>query len=277
MRGMFRLTLLAGAAVAMLGIVVAHHTFAAASRPARGPTPQYNVLFSRDDKLCTTLRDFYNRHLHDRDSEYEGYLEDRFGSEVQRAGIEFLHETSDWKPYGSDGLSWVQVLPNLDIYNDGSLHSVVLLDSGDLKFIAFRTQILVLRPGVDPAEIPQITNLLDFRDDPRLEQWIDFASGGSSLSQRRTVYRIPEVPASENKAPLGAIGAAAQRLLRYKQRIYGVARVRLEPAIDAIIRPGARIDTASILAYSVTRSGSMTDMCYLETPVTFSPRADGRR
>jgi hypothetical protein len=111
MRVPFRFTVLASAAaaVAMLGVAVTHHALAAASRPAGAPAPQYNVLFSRDDKLCSTLRDFYNRHLFDRDREAEGYIEDQVGSELQRTGLEFLHESKDWKPYGSDGHQWVQV------------------------------------------------------------------------------------------------------------------------------------------------------------------------
>jgi hypothetical protein len=228
MRVPFRFTLSIGVAVVMLCVAIAHTAFAAATRPAPVPMQQYNVLFSRDDKLCTTLRDFYNRHLRDRDSETEGYLEDQFGSDLQRSGIEFLHESKDWKPYGSDGFPWVQVLPKLDIYNDNGSRTVVLLDRGNLKFVAFRSQILILKPDVDTAEITQITNLLDFRGDARIEQWIDFTFGGSSLTPPATVYRVPEIPASGKRIRPGAIGAAAQRPLRFQNKTYVIARTRLE-------------------------------------------------
>ena len=207
----------------------------------------------------------------DRDNQTEGYLEDQFGSDLQRSGIEFLHESKDWKPYGSDGFPWVQVLPKLDIYNDNSSRTVVLLDRGNLKFVAFRSQILILKPDVDTAEIPQITNLLDFRGDARIEQWIDFTSGGSSLTPPATVYRVPEIPASGRRIRPGAIGAAAQRPLRFKNKTYVVARARLEPGIDATIRSGARVDTASILAYLIAASGRITDTCYLEILFTAPP------
>jgi hypothetical protein len=277
MRGMFRLAFLTGAAITMLGVAMTHHAFAAASRPARGPAPQYNVLFSRDDKLCTTLRDFYNRHLHDADSEAAGLIEDQFGRELRGTGTEFISQRDDWRP-PSDSLFWPQILPALDIYNDGGSHAVIVLDSTiNERFGTLFTEVLILKAGVEPKQVPLALNR-NYRSNSRIEQSIDFSHGGSSLSTHGPVYEVTEIPASSDRSFLNLpatsplIGNSFQRIVRSQNRVYGVARNYIDPPFDDFIRRGAEILRNPILVYSANASGAIADICYLEFAFTRPPR-----
>jgi len=234
------------------------------------------VLFSRDDKLCTTLRDFYNRHLRDQDRPDVGYIEDQFGRELRGTGIEFLSERENWRP--PDDEIWIQRFPALTIYNDGMPRAVLIIDRGiSSSFGSFFTQIVILKHGISPDEIPR-PNLFEIGRRPinnsGIEQWIDFGGGGSSLFPADVSYPIREIPPSADRAfpnskPLPPLmGVSHQRLIRSGDQVLEVARSPFWGTFDNTIRRGARIDRNGVLIYSVPGSGAITDICYLEFAFT---------
>ncbi len=163
--------LVAGGLGALVTVGVRPATSASATSTASG----YRVLLSRNDQLCTSLGNFYNQHLNDSDNA-SGYLEDQFGQELLSKGISFISEKTDW---GSSGeTAWIQKLPPIDIYNDGTSRTVILLDrSANGNFAGFATEFLILKPSAALTNEAEFLGK-DFRGDPRLEQWIDFSKGG---------------------------------------------------------------------------------------------------
>jgi hypothetical protein len=257
-------SILVAASLALVGCV------AAAFAATRAPAAQYNVLFSRDDKLCATLRDFYNRHLFDVDSPVAGYIEDQFGRDLRPMGVEFASERENWQP--PNALTWIQVLPPLDFYHQGSLRKALLIDRGNDRFSSFATQVLILKPEVEVIDKTQFANRLEFSTDPRVEQRIDFSRGGSSIAPSEP-YLIREITQPIGKTPTGrnipaGIGRAGQRVLRYENRIYGVARERLDRRIDPFIDPNERESFVRLLVYSVPNSGIITNICFMQLHFT---------
>lgn len=276
-----RLSLSIGLALSVIGIA---SVYAAARAPAARPAaPQYNVLVSRDEKLCITLRDFYNRHLRDRDSETTGYIEDQFGREMQGTDIQFLRESENWRP--PRDLLWAQAFLALDIYNDGTSHAVIVVDRGiNVSFGTFFSEILVLKPGSKPDDVPhdslyEVGRRFDHID-PNIEQYIEFSGGGSSLTPPGNGYAIAEIaPSAERGFPTSKplpplMSYSHQRLIRNRDRIYGAARQAFNSAFDNIIRPGAQIGRNGILVYSIEASGKITDICFLEFVFTQPPPAN---
>jgi hypothetical protein len=256
---------------------------AAPNAPKAGDKALYNVVFGRDDKTCITLRDFYNRHLHDYDSERTGLLENRFGRELQGKGIEFLSETTDWRHTEKD-LDWREFLANVDIYNNGSSRTVITQEStysASLPRSTFDTQsstIAIFKSGVDVNKARRSLDEAGFST-PEIEQRIDFGQGGSSLGPSNSFYIIQEVaptPSLDGRPPLRAgIGSTYQRLVRSQGRIYGVARYQslaIGPRMDDVIRPNAPITRGYLLVYSPTPLGAINDVCVLEIAYTLSRR-----
>lgn len=272
MRELFWLRWRCGIA-AVVCLLFAPPALPAAPPSTRAQMPQYNVLFSRDDKTCNALRDFYNRHLRNRDDDEKGLIEDQFGSELLSSGLEVISERPNWRP-PQDSLIWIQTLPHLNAYNDGTLHTIGLLDETiNQSFDTLSTTVLVIKGDVPIDDVRQIFRA-NYTKDPRVEQWINFTDGGSSLNRQQRIYEITEIPPSQDRnllttGPLPpAIGHSFQRIIRSENRIYGVARSPLYIEPDRYIRPGAQITRIPILVYSATSSG-VRDICYLEFAFTY--------
>src|SRR4029077_14155549 len=102
----------------------------------------------------------------------------------------------NWRP--TRDLLWAQAFSALDIYNDGTSHAVIVVDRGiNDSFGTFFTQILVLKPGSKPDDVPHdslygVGKTFDHID-PNIEQWVDFGGGGSSLAPPSYGYVIAEI------------------------------------------------------------------------------------
>ena len=236
MRAPLRTTLSIALAVAVLGI-------AAAYAAARSPAPQYSTLISRDDKLCTTLRDFYGRHVRDEDSRMKGYIEDQFGREVTSSGVKFLPGFVE-PPVSMYASDTIRLISDVDVYNDGSLRTVII--RSDIQTPTRETLngvLFVLAPNLDDTS-PLVQAILNDSSVAftAAEQWVDFNYGGSSIA-----------------APITTIGESGQYLLEYGGKIYGVART---PLYDTQAPDHVSDNTIDI--YSLAHSGTITDVCRLE-------------
>ncbi len=214
-------------AAALLGAVVIPSSIA---RPATtadsSQLSRYQILLNKEPKLCAALRNFYNRHLGSGENFEIGYVEDQFERELYGSDIELVFPRHNWHPVSYAGDHWLEVLGQLDIYGEGKLRTVLVLDEGiNVKFVTFHTVLAILKPEARVRDIPEILDPPYIHQDPRVEQWIDFGNRD------------------------------AQRLVRYQGHIYGVARqrVRTQP-----------FNGANIHAYSVAASGVFSDVCYLE-------------
>ncbi len=186
--------------------------------------PQYKIPLDNDHRLCTALGSFYARHLVDAASEGGSNVEERFPGELTSSGITFLTG---------------QQQPEIDIYNDGSRRFVFFVTGNPF---ALSDQMVILRPEDDRRGIDQLLNGLGPEIDQRVEQWIDFALGGSSIA-----------------LPLTTIGASSLHLLRYEGKNYGVAR-----SLASDERARGKITDSTIVAFLLARSGTLTNICQIE-------------
>src|SRR4029079_10871295 len=108
---------------------------------------------SRDDKLCSTMRDFYNRHIRNFDDQRDGYIEEQFADELDGTGVEFVFENKGWRPDSLASTIWNQVLQSLDIYNDGNLRTVVVQDRPISTFLSQYSNLYILNPDVPSDKV----------------------------------------------------------------------------------------------------------------------------
>ena len=215
---------------------------------------RYNVLLDKEPELCGVLRDFYNRRGQAHETTSIGYVEEQFGNDLEGSGVEFLFPRRNWRPPQSS-FGWLQVFGGLNIYRDGAARNVVLYDyTPSLSWgLRFATEVWILKPDATVGDLYR-------HKESDAEQIIDFQRGGSSVASqpKMSFYSIVELPPrkllSGNLFPR-TISTSAQRLLRYQNRIYLVARERT----DGPLKEGV-----NILIYTVERSGAINNICYLE-------------
>jgi hypothetical protein len=229
---------------------------------------QYRVVMSEDDELCKPLLAFYNAHLavHG-DGDYGlGFIEDRFGSTLHEPGPVFLLSTP-W---------WHQVFQNLDIYNDGYVQTVIVnVFSINAQLVTLQSQLLIIQPDAlnpfKPLEGPHYIN----EKDPVLEQWVDFAEGGSSVDYvgRSHPYLLRKYPGfdkmfesaergkkllREDRDPgmiveLPAIGqSVSQHIVLLQGKVFVSARERFW------------VPKSKILLYALNSARMIDDTCYFE-------------